>query len=352
MTADTQAAPMGNCSWVKENIRQLVVLSFGGLLLAVLISSFCLGRYDISVAQMFKLLLSKLISVPQDWPDTAETILFKIRLPRILGAGLVGASLSMAGAAYQNMFKNPLVSPDILGASSGAGLGAALAISLSLGVLGIQLLSFLLGLTAVMLAYIISLKVPRDRTLALILTGILVGTLFSSGTSLLKYLADPYDKLPTITFWLMGSLSTISIDDVLVAILPIFLGTAILYLFRWRISIMSLNEDEAKSLGVETGRLRLVAIVASTMITSASVSISGLVGWVGLLVPHLARLLVGPDFRLLLPASGLLGATYLILVDDIARSIASMEIPLGVLTSIIGAPFFLLLLSRQKGGWQ
>ena len=350
MTADTQASPFG---WgkAKESSQLFVLLLFAALLLAVLFFSFCMGRYDISLAQLFKLFVSKIVSVPQDWPDTVETVVFKIRMPRILGAGFVGASLSMAGAAYQNMFKNPLVSPDILGASSGAGLGAALAISLSLGVLGIQLLSFVLGLTAVLLAYAISLKVPRDRSLALILTGILIGTLFSSGTSLLKYLADLYDKLPTITFWLMGSLSTASASDVAVAIVPILAGTLVLYACRWRITIMSLSEDEAKSLGVETGLLRFVIIVASTMMTSASVSVSGLVGWVGLLVPHLARLLVGPDFRLLLPASGLLGAAYLILVDDIARSIASMEIPLGVLTSIIGAPFFLLLLSRQKGGW-
>jgi len=310
-----------------------------------------MGRYDISIVQVIKIFASKIFHIQKDWPDTVETVVLKVRMPRIFGAALVGGALSMAGASYQGMFKNPLVSPDILGASSGAGLGAALAISFSFGVMGIQVMSFALGLIAVLLAYAISVKVPRDRALALVLTGILVGTLFSSGTSLLKYLADPYDKLPVITFWLMGSLSTISTGDVAVALFPVLTGAAALFAFRWRINVMSLSEDEAKSLGVETGKLRLITIISATMMTSASVSISGLVGWVGLLVPHLARLLVGPDFRTLLPASGILGAAYLILVDDIARSAASVEIPLGVLTSIIGAPFFLLLLSRQKGGW-
>ncbi|QLA15783.1 FecCD family ABC transporter permease [Desulfolutivibrio sulfoxidireducens] len=330
----------------------IIIVLLAALFLAILLVSFCMGRYEISIRKIINIFLSTMLPIEKDWPDTLETIIFKVRMPRIFGAALVGAALATAGAAYQGMFKNPLVSPDILGASSGAGLGAALAIFFSFGVLGIQLMSFALGLVAVLLAYAISLKVPRDRALALVLTGILIGTLFSSGTSLLKYLADPYDKLPTITFWLMGSLSTTSSKDVLIALFPILAGTAALFALRWRINVMSLSEDEARSLGVETGRIRFIAILGSTMMTSASVSISGLVGWIGLLIPHVARLLVGPDFRMLLPASGILGAAYLILVDAMARSVSSVEIPLGVLTSIIGAPFFLLLLSRQKGGWQ
>lgn len=322
------------------------------LLFAVFIFSFCVGRYEISILEIMKILASKCIPVRQDWPDKMETVVFTIRMPRIFGAALVGAAQAAAGAAYQGMFRNPLVSPDILGASSGAGLGAALAIFLSLGVVGIQLLSFGLGLAAVLVAYAISLKVPRDRALALVLTGILVGTLFSSATSLLKYLADPYDTLPAITFWLMGSLAATSSADVLTALFPILAGFFVLFALRWRLNVMSLSEDEARSLGVETGRVRFATIVGSTLLTSASVSISGLVGWIGLLIPHVARLLVGPDFRTLLPASALLGAAYLILVDAVARSASSVEIPLGILTAIIGAPFFLLLLGRQKGGWQ
>lgn len=352
MTRADASSAVARRSIVREWPTERILFILAAFLISVFFFSFCIGRYEISIVQIFKLFASKILPIQKDWPDAVETVVFKVRMPRIFGAALVGSALATAGAAYQGMFKNPLVSPDILGASSGAGLGAALAIFLSFGVLGIQATSFALGLGAVLLAYAISLKVPRDRALALVLTGILVGTLFSSGTSLLKYLADPYDKLPAITFWLMGSLSTTSSGDVAVALAPILLGAAALFAFRWRINVMSLNEDEAKSLGVETGRLRIIAIISSTMMTSASVSISGLVGWVGLLVPHLARMLVGPDFQTLLPASGILGAAYLILVDDIARSVASVEIPLGVLTSIIGAPFFLVLLSRQKKGWR
>lgn len=349
MEAITKAiqAPGGAPREIASNVILLLLLL---LFVGVFLASFCLGQFDITIGQVVKIFAAKLFPIRQDWPATMETIVFQVRLPRILGASLVGAALAMAGTAYQGMFKNPLVSPDILGASSGAGLGAALAISLSMGVYGVQALSFVLGLAAVTLAYAVSLKVPRDRTMALILTGILVGTLFSSGTSLLKYLADPYDELPTITFWLMGSLATTSTHDVLVAVVPIVAGAALLYVFRWRMNVMSLSEDEALSLGVETSRLRLMAIIGSTLMTSASVSIAGLVGWVGLLIPHLARMLVGPDFQTLLPASGLLGAAYLILVDNMARGFASVEIPLGVLTSVLGAPFFLVLLSRQKGG--
>ncbi|MFZ5810737.1 MAG: FecCD family ABC transporter permease, partial [Thermodesulfobacteriota bacterium] len=222
------------------------------LVLAVFLFSFCVGRYEISILEIMKILASKCISIRQDWPDKMETVVFTIRMPRIFGAALVGAAQAAAGAAYQGMFRNPLVSPDILGASSGAGLGAALAIFLSLGVVGIQLLSFGLGLAAVLVAYAISLKVPRDRALALVLTGILVGTLFSSATSLLKYLADPYDTLPAITFWLMGSLAATSAVDVLTALLPVLAGFAALFALRWRLNVMSLSEDEARSLGVET----------------------------------------------------------------------------------------------------
>ncbi|WP_028581155.1 FecCD family ABC transporter permease [Desulfogranum japonicum] len=337
--------------WMIQGVTgNFVFFVFLSIFFVIFTSSFCIGNYDISITQVVKIFAAKIFPIQQDWPNSMETVIFKVRMPRILGASLVGSALAMAGTAYQAMFKNPLVSPDILGASSGAGTGAALAIFLSFGIVGIQVMSFTLGLAAVMLAYGISIKIPKDRALALVLTGIIVGTLFSSGTSLLKYLSDPYDELPTITFWLMGSLSTTSSHDVFIVLFPILVGTIMLSISRWQINVMSLSEDEAKSLGVETGKLRFVAIVSSTLVTSASVSISGMVGWVGLLIPHLARMLAGPDFPTLLPISALLGASYLVLVDDIARCAASVEIPLGVLTSIIGAPFFLLLLCRQKGG--
>ena len=318
----------------------------------VLMLSFPLGRYPITLAQLITILAAKVFPLSHTWPATLDTVIFQVRLPRIMAAMLVGAALATAGAAYQGMFKNPLVSPDILGASAGAGFGAALAIYFSFSYIGIQAASFCFGLAAVFLAYSFSGRIRHDPMLALVLAGILIGTLFSSGTSLIKYLADPYDKLPAITFWLMGSLASISKNDLAVATLPIVVGVVPLYLLRWRLNVLSLGEEEARALGLETGRLRFIVILCSTLMTSAAVSISGLVGWVGLIVPHLARMIVGPNYKVLLPASALIGAAYLLLVDDLARIMSTVEVPLGILTSVIGAPFFLCLLLNSRRGWQ
>lgn len=313
--------------------------------------SFPLGRYPVSLEQLITVLAAKVFPIAHTWPSTIDTVIFKVRLPRILAAMLVGAALATSGAAYQGMFKNPLVSPDILGASAGAGFGAALAIFFSYSYFGIQVFSFIFGLAAVMLAWAVSSRIKHDPMLALVLSGILIGTLFSSGTSLLKYMADPYDKLPAITYWLMGSLASIDNKDVLAAVIPILIGVIPLYLVRWRLNVLSLGEEEAVALGLDTKKLRLMVIVCSTLMTSASVSISGLIGWVGLVVPHLARMAVGPNYCILLPASILMGSSYLLFVDDLARLMATVEIPLGILTSIIGAPFFIVLLMRSRRGW-
>nr|WP_071522329.1 iron ABC transporter permease [Moorella thermoacetica] len=326
-------------------------IALPALPLLVFLLSFPLGRYAISPGQLLTILAAKVFPIEPTWPATMETVVFQVRLPRIIAAMLVGASLATAGAAYQGMFKNPLVSPDILGASAGAGFGAALAIYFSLGVVGIQVSSFLFGLLAVGLTWTLSSRIRRDPILILVLAGILIGTLFSSGTSLIKYVADPYDKLPAITFWLMGSLAAITPRDVWTALVPILAGMLPLYLFRWRLNVLSLGEEEARSLGLDTGRLRLIVILCSTLITAASVAISGMIGWVGLIIPHLARMLVGPNYRELLPAAILIGSAYLLLVDDLARVLTSVEIPLGILTSIIGAPFFLYLLLNARRGW-
>lgn len=325
-----------------------ILLSLPILLFLV---SFALGRYPISPNQLITVLVAKLVNLDHTWPDTIDTVIFQVRLPRIIAAMLVGASLSTAGAAYQGMFRNPLVSPDILGASSGAGFGAALAIYYSFGVVGIQVSSFLFGLLAVLLAYSVSHRIRHDPILALVLTGILIGTLFTAGTSLIKYMADPYDKLPAITFWLMGSLAAIAPRDVFSVIIPMLAGAVPLYFLRWRLNVLSLGEEEARALGIETGRLKLIIIICSTLMTAAAVSICGVIGWVGLLVPHLARMVVGPNYKALLPASMLIGSSYLLLVDDLARILAALEIPLGILTSLIGAPFFLYLLQRSRRGW-
>ena len=282
----------------------------------------------------------------------ADTVLFSVRLPRIAAALLVGAALAASGAAYQSLFRNPLVSPDILGVSAGAGLGAVLGIFLSLPVAGIQLLAFGGGITTVTLVWLVAAAVRgRDAVLVLVLAGIVVGALAGAMISLLKVLADPYDQLPAITFWLLGSLAGTTGADVLGAIPTVLSGLLPLALLRWRIDILAMGDEEARALGVEAGRLRRLVIAAATLATAAVVAISGQVGWIGLIVPHAARMLVGPGFARLPPAAMLLGAGYLLLVDTLARSLAAVETPLGILTALIGAPLFLWLLARGRTGW-
>jgi iron complex transport system permease protein len=314
--------------------------------------SFPVGRYAIAPGDLITILLAKILPIPHTWPSTLDTAVFQVRLPRIVAAMLVGAALSTAGAAYQGMFKNPLVSPDILGATAGAAFGAALGIYFNFGVVGIQLSSFVFGLAAVGLAYLVGGRIRHDPILALVLAGILISTIFSSSTSLLKYMADPYEKLPTITYWLLGSLSSIAPEDIWFIIGPMLLGFTPLYLLRWRLNVLSMGEEEAKALGLETDRLRITVILCSTLITAAAVSISGMIGFVGLVIPHLTRMIVGPDYKTLIPASMLVGSAYLVVVDDLARVLSTVEVPLGILTSVIGAPFFIYLILRSKGGWQ
>jgi iron complex transport system permease protein len=297
-------------------------------------------------------LAAKLTGTAADVPPAVETVVWQIRLPRVLAAVVVGAALAASGAAYQGMFRNPLVSPDILGVSAGAGLGAALGIFLSLPVVAIQALAFLGGLLAVLSVYIIGAAVRRhDPLLVLVLTGIAIGTLLGAAISLVKVLADPYDQLPAITFWLLGSLTAITRGDLMVALPVVLFGLIPLHLLRWRMNLLTLGEDEARALGVSTGWLRAVFIASATLMTSASVAIAGIVGWIGLLIPHAARLLVGPDFARLLPASLMPGGGFLVAVDALARTIAAIEVPLGILTAVIGAPFFLWLLATARRVW-
>lgn len=316
--------------------------------IAIFLLSFLVGRYPINIISLPRIFLSKFLPIPRTWDNTIEAIIFQIRLPRILGAVLVGASLSTAGAVYQGMFKNPLVSPDILGASAGSAFGAALAIFLSMNTIGIQLSAFIFGIVGVAAVYLISLKTRGDPLINLVIIGILIGSIFTSLTSLIKYLADTGDKLPSITFWLMGSLSSIKLKDIGPISIPMAMGISPLYALRWKLNILSLAEDEAKTMGLDTGKIRTLVIICSTLLTATSVSISGIIGWIGLVIPNLSRILVGPDYRILLPISILLGSSYLLLVDNIARSIATVEVPLGILTSLIGAPFFVFLLLNRR----
>ena len=284
--------------------------------------------------------------------STVDTVLFSIRLPRIGAAALVGGCLAAAGSAYQTLFRNPLVSPDILGVSTGAGFGAVLGILLALPVAGIQFLAFLGGVATVGAVIGLASAIrAQNALLVLVLSGIVVGALANSAIALVKVLADPYDQLPAITFWLLGSLARVKSVDLLSALPAVVIGIVPLVALRWRIGVLALGEDEARTLGINAGLLRFVVIAAATLITASTVAISGVVGWVGLMVPHMARLLVGPRFDRLLPVSILLGVAFMVGVDTIARNAARVEIPLGVLTAIVGAPIFVWLLARGRRAW-
>ena len=323
-----------------------------GVLVLGLIVAFTVGRYPVSLAELSEVLLARLMGRPSTAPAAVENVVLLVRGPRVLAAVLVGAALAVAGTAFQGLFRNPLVSPDILGASSGAALGAVLGIYFSLGVLGIEGLAFVGGLIAVAAVYLIgSFLQSRDPILVLVLTGVVVGALLGAGVGLVKYLADPYNQLPAMTFWLLGSLAATTVSDLLPLIGPVALGTIVLLALRWRLNVMSLPEDEARALGLATGPFRIAVVAAATLVTSASVATSGIIGWVGLVVPHLARALVGPDFPRLIPTSALLGGGYLLFIDTLARTAAPVEIPLGILTAVIGTPFFIWLLAGMQKTW-
>ena len=318
------------------------------LLAALFLFSFVLGRYDVPVWQVMRILLSRIFPLEQTWATNMEAAVINIRLPRIALACLVGCCLSLAGTAYQSVFQNPMAAPDILGASSGACFGAALAILLGLGRGSITLLAFLFSLTTVALVYLIGSRTRGSRVVSILLAGVMVSSLFSAGTSYIKLVADPSNELPAITYWLMGSLSGARLKDVRFALIPMVIGAVPLLLLRWRINILTLGEEEAATLGVNTGALRLVVVLCATFLTAASVAVSGMIGWVGLVIPHLSRKLVGNDCRYLLPTSMVMGAGFLLLVDNVSRNLLATEIPIGILTAFIGAPFFIYLMTRRR----
>ncbi len=332
------------------------VLAVGGILVllaALVIGAFAVGRYPVSPGELAALVQAKLFGTPAEVPATVETVVFGIRGPRVLAALLVGGALAASGSAYQSLFRNPLVSPDILGVSAGAAFGAVLGIFLSLEVWAIQGLAFVFGLGAVATAYAIAASLRgHDPILVLVLAGVVLGALLGACIALVKYLADPYNQLPAITYWLLGSLAAADPGDVRSTVLPVLAGLAVLWLLRWRITVLSLGDEEAASLGIRAGRVRALVVAAATLVTAAVVSISGIVGWIGLIMPHVARLLVGPDFRRLLPVAVLLGAGFLLGVDTLARTAARIEIPLGVLTAFVGTPVFLWLLATARRSWQ
>ena len=323
-----------------------------GVLIAGLLAAFTVGRYPVGISDLVNVLASKALGHRTEVSPAVESVILQVRGPRVLAAVLIGAALALAGTAFQGLFRNPLVSPDILGASSGAALGAVVGIYFSLGVLAIEAAAFVGGLAAVGCVYVIGSALrARDPIIILVLTGVVVGSLFGAGVGLVKYLADPYNQLPAMTFWLLGSLSATTAPDLVPLFGPIAIGAIVLVALRWRMNVMSLPEEEARALGVATGPLRAAIVAAATLVTSASVAAAGIIGWVGLVVPHLARSLVGPDFARLLPAAAILGGGYLLLIDTLARTMAQVEIPLGILTAVIGTPFFIWLLASMQKTW-
>src|SRR5262249_31921927 len=319
-----------------------------GLLALGLLVAFTVGRYPVTLAELIEVLVSRVAGRPTTVPPAVENVVLLVRGPRLAAAALVGAALAVARTPLQGLFRNPLVSPGILGASSGAALGAVLGIYFSLGVIGIEGLAFVGGLVAVAAVYVIgSLLHSRDPILVLVLTGVVLGALLGAGVGLVKYLADPYNQLPAMTFWLLGSLAATTVSDLLPLTGPVAVGTIVLIALRWRLNVMSLPEDEARALGLATGPFRIAIVAAATLVTSASVATSGVIGWVGLVVPHLARALVGPDFPRLIPTAALLGGGYLLFIDTIARTAAPVEFPLGILTAVIGTPLFIWFARRH-----
>ena len=315
-------------------------------LLALFLLSFVVGRYGVPLGQVVRILLSGMLSLEQTWTDNMAIAVLNVRLPRILLACLVGCGLSAAGTGYQTVFQNPMAAPDILGASSGACFGAALAILTGQSAVMVTVFAFLASLLSVALVYLVGNHTRGNRVVNLLLAGIMVGSLFSACTSYIKLVADPTNQLPQITYWLMGSLSGTRMGTVRFAAVCMAVGLVPLLLLRWRMNLLTLSPDEARAMGVHTDRLRLAVILSSTVLTAAAVSVSGMIGWVGLVIPHLSRRIVGSDCRRLMPMACLFGAAFLLLVDNMARCLTATEIPIGILTAFVGAPFFIYLMVR------
>lgn len=326
---------------------------FTVVLILLIVFSACAGRFSISAAELPVLLKARIMG-RESGMDLQETVLFTSRLPRVFAAVLIGCGLSVSGASYQGIFRNPMVSPDLLGASAGAGFGAALGFLLELPVMQVQLLAFFCGMLSVGLTCLIS-RILGNETgesrLLLVLSGIVVGALFQAFISMIKYVADPFDTMPSIAFWLMGGLTYVTAADIPVLAVPVLTGTLILMLFRWRINLLSFGTDEAQSMGVSVKSCQQLVIFCATLMTASCVAVGGMIGWAGLIVPHFARMFAGPDYKYMLPCCAVLGSIFLLLVDDAARCLFPQELPIGILTAIIGAPVFIGLLAKGKRGF-
>jgi iron complex transport system permease protein len=314
------------------------------LLVVIFFAAICIGRYGISLSDVFKAL-----TFDESLDPLMRNVVLQVRLPRILMSMIVGAGLACSGASYQCIFGNPLVSPDILGVSAGAGFGAALGILLSGNSVVVQGQALIFGLLAVAIVLMISRVNKKTELFMLVLSGVIVGAFFEALISLIKYVADPQDTLPAITVWLMGSLASVSYGKLMIAFLTILPCTIVLMTLRWKMNLLSLDVEEAVSMGVNVEFLRLVIIIVSTLMTAVSVSLCGIIGWIGLVIPHIGRFVVGDDHRGLIPACIIIGAGYLLVIDSVARSLTAAELPLSILTAMIGAPFFGVMLRKTLG---
>ena len=301
------------------------------LLAAACIIALCAGQYSVSVPEVIKILASRFVNVTKTWSNTAEGVVFTLRLPRIIGAVLVGSALSLSGAAYQGVFKNPLVAPDLLGVSS-----------------GVQAMAFVAGILAVGLTLFIPRLIKNTNMTMLVLSGIIVKGIMDSVMGIIKYVADPETELQSITYWQLGSLTKVLPKDLFTVGPVIVAASVIIFLLRWRINILSLGDREAKTLGVSVTVVRNFIIICATLLTASAVCISGTIGWIGLVIPHFARMLTGPDNTKVIPASILMGAIFMVVIDTLARALTSVELPLSILTGIIGAPFYIIILARQR----
>lgn len=323
-----------------------LVTALIAMLFALTFFSFGAGRYSIAPSEIISAIIKKISAKPIE-DATLEAVLFHVRLPRIVFSILVGASLSVAGACYQGLFKNPLVSSDVIGASSGAAFGAALAILNGFSSGGISLSAFCWSILSVFIVYFIGNTLKFNQLLGLVLSGVMISALFNSGISFLKLISDPMDQLPQITYWLMGSLAGTKTKDILPTLIIMSVSIIPLMFSRWHMNLLTIGDEEAKTMGVNIRTLRGVVIISATLLTASSIVVSGMIGWISLAVPHFSRFLIGSDYRKLLPVSMLIGSNFLLIVDNISRLSFTSEIPLGIITSIIGAPFFLFLLSRE-----
>ncbi|QKF82767.1 FecCD family ABC transporter permease [Halarcobacter ebronensis] len=321
------------------------------LLVFISIFSLSLGQYHLEISQIFDFFLYKVGLKEIDNFQLLQNIIMEIRFPRIVASILIGASLAISGVAFQSMFKNPLVSPGILGVLSGAAFGAALGMIFFKKFLLIQVSSFVFGVLAVFIALFISMFNRQNQLILLILGGVVSSAFFSSMLSITKYMADPYNELPAIVYWLMGSLALIDKQTIYIISIPILLGIFLMILLSKYLNILSLGDEEAKSLGVNVKLIRFVIILIATFISALTVVLAGMIGWVGLVIPHIARLLFGSNNIIIVPISALLGGIYLLIIDNLSRTLFSVEIPIGILTSLIGIPFFAYALKNVKKGW-